>query len=251
MLKGNPLSVVQCLVKGVDTILQPGMRRFIVVPLLVNFLVFILLTFWLVHLYGDLLDQLVAWMPEWLAFFAWILWIVFVLILLVVYGYSFNLITNLIAAPFYGILAERVAERVAGVAPKEESLSSLIVRTLKRELLKLWYFISRGLLVLMLMLVVFFIPAIGSFGVLAISALWSAWSMAVQYTDYAADSQQVEFRQMRARLHSQYLSSLSLGGLVMLGSMVPVFNIFMMPIAVAGATVYWHLPLQKGNHAAK
>lgn len=240
MLKGNPISAAQCLVKGTDVILQPGMRRFIVVPLLVNILVFVLLTFWLVHLYGDLLDQLVTWLPDWLAFLAWILWIVFVLLLLVVYGYSFNLITNLIAAPFYGILAEKVATHITGNAPSEEPLGKLIVRTLGRELLKLWYFVSRGLLVLMLIVVVFFIPVIGGFAVLAISALWSAWSMAVQYTDYAADNQQVKFQVMRAQLRTRTVSSLSLGGLIMLGSMVPVVNIFMMPIAVAGATVYWH-----------
>src|SRR5690606_29428813 len=130
-----------------------------------NILVFILLTFWLVHLYGDLLDQLVTWLPDWLAFLAWILWIVFVLLLLVVYGYSFNLITNLIAAPFYDILAEKVATHITGNAPSEEPLGKLIVRTLGRELLKLWYFVSRGLLVLMLIVVVFFIPVIGGFAV--------------------------------------------------------------------------------------
>lgn len=64
--------------------------------------------------------------------------------------------------------------------------------------------------------------------------------MAVQYTDYAADNQQVKFQVMRAQLRTRTVSSLSLGGLIMLGSMVPVVNIFMMPIAVAGATVYWH-----------
>ncbi len=240
MLNGNPLSALQCLKQGTDLILQPGLRRFIVVPLLVNILVFVLLTFWLIHLYADLLNDFMAMLPGWLAFLAWLLWIIFVLLLLVVYGYSFNIITNFLAAPFYGLLAEGILTRLRGTAYEGESLGGLVLRTLKRELLKLWYFISRGFLVLLILLVVFFIPVLGGIGTVIISALWSAWSMAVQYTDYGADTEKVSFAVLRAQLRSQSLSSYSLGGLVMLGSMIPVINIFIMPVAVAGATVYWH-----------
>jgi CysZ protein len=63
--------------------------------------------------------------------------------------------------------------------------------------------------------------------------------MAIQYSDYPADNHQLEFRELRRRLNSQQLTSYSYGGIILLGSMVPVLNIFVTPIAVAGATIYW------------
>lgn len=63
--------------------------------------------------------------------------------------------------------------------------------------------------------------------------------MAVQYMDYPADTNQVSFKHMREKLNQQPLTSYSYGGLILLGSMIPIVNIFITPIAVAGATLYW------------
>src|SRR5690606_25912281 len=157
---------------------------------------------------------------------------------LVLYGYTFNLITTIIAAPFYGILAEKIEMQITGKALPSEPMAKLIVRTFQRELVKLWYFISRGIFVLFALAVLFFVPLL-NFLTLPISGLWAAWCMTVQYTDYAADNHEVSFQKMRARLRAKPMTSYSLGGLIMLGSMVPILNIFVMPVAVAGATLYW------------
>lgn len=238
MLNGNPASAVHYLTRGAGLLLRPGLKRYVLIPLLVNLILFVVATIALVHVYRDLLTQLVEWMPEWLAFVAWILWLLFAFLLLVVYGYTFNIITNLVAAPFYGFLAEKIEQDLTGKEPKAESLSALIPRTLARELTKLWYFISRGCLVLLALLVLWFIPGVNLLAAL-ISAVWAAWCMSVQYIDYPADNHQLEFREMRRRLNAQPLTSYTFGGLVMAGSMIPLVNIFMMPIAVAGATIYW------------
>ncbi|WP_371452745.1 EI24 domain-containing protein [Cellvibrio sp. PSBB023] len=54
--------------------------------------------------------------------------------------------------------------------------------------------------------------------------------MAVQYSDYPADNHQLAFRELRRRLNSQPLTSYSYGGIILLGSMVPVLNIFVTPL---------------------
>ena len=78
-----------------------------------------------------------------------------------------------------------------------------------------------------------------------IGFLWGAWSMAIQYVDYPADNNQLTFKDTRNRLWNRKYSSFSLGGLVMLGTMVPLLNIFVMPIAVVGGTLFWIDELEK------
>lgn len=227
-------------------LLSPGLKRFTIVPLLANLVVFIVTTIALFQLFGDALNTLMAWLPGWLSFLAWVLWILFAIVILVVYGYSFNVITNIIAAPFYGFLAEKIEYRLTGTAPPSESWAALIPRTLGREMVKLWYFFTRGILVFLLVFVSWFIPGINLL-VLAITTLWAAWCMAVQYADYPADNHQTPFPSLRQKLGREKLTSYSFGGLIMLGSMVPILNIFVMPIAVAGSTVYWVESLRNGE----
>ncbi|WP_041522490.1 sulfate transporter CysZ [Gilvimarinus agarilyticus] len=247
-MKGNPAHAVDYLTRGAGLLVSPGLKRFIIVPLLANIVVFTLATVALIHLFSDFLTFLMGWLPGWLEFLAWLLWAIFACVILFVYGYSFNVITNLIAAPFYGILAEKIEQKLTGVTPPEETWAQLIPRTLGRELVKLWYFITRGLLVLLLVLVSWFIPGL-NLVVLVVGALWSAWCMAVQYIDYPADNHQTPFDRMRYLLGQAPLTSYPFGGMVMLASMIPIVNIFAMPIAVAGATVYWVESLRHQNLA--
>lgn len=237
MYYGNPTNAVSYLREGAQLLFQPGLRRFVIVPLIINLLVFIVVTAVLINTYGDILRAAEI-KSDWLRFIAWLLWIIAGLVVLVLYGYAFNLITTVIAAPFYGILAEKIEMQITGKALPSEPMTTLIVRTFQRELVKLWYFISRGIFILLALVVLFFIPLL-NFLTLPISGLWAAWCMTVQYTDYAADNHQVSFQKMRARLRDKPMTTYSLGGLIMLGSMVPILNIFVMPVAVAGATVYW------------
>jgi CysZ protein len=235
---GNPLKAAQYLYQGAHLLCQPGLRRFVIVPLLVNIVVFIVITSIMINTYGGLINEAMN-SSKWLAALAWLLWLFIGLFVLVIYGYTFNIITTFIAAPFYGILAEKIETKLTGSSLPEEPIAALLVRTFKRELLKLWYFISRGLLVLIVLIALFFIPLLGNLTGLVISAAWAAWCMTVQYTDYAADNHQIAFTDMRQELRARPLTTYSLGGLVMAGSMIPIVNIFMMPVAVAGATVYW------------
>jgi CysZ protein len=88
------------------------------------------------------------------------------------------------------------------------------------------------------LLVLLLVPGVN---VLA-SVLWvlfSAWMMAVQYLDYPMANHSLFFKQQRARLRKRPLLAWSFGGPVMLITMIPVLNFFVMPAAVAGATLIW------------
>lgn len=245
--KNNFVSGFRYLTKGAGYLLQPGMKRFVLIPFLANCVVFILLTLSLINNFSSIQEGFTDLFPSW----GWISYIVaflsglFIFIILLIYGYSFTVLTNIIAAPFYGRLAEKLEERLTGVSVPEESIASMIGRTILREMVKLLYFISRGFLVLIGLFFLSFIPLFNLL-VPVIAVLWGAWVMTLQYVDYPADNHQLSFTALRNRLKTQKFSTTSFGGTIMLGSMIPVINIVIMPIAVAGGTVFWVNELRQG-----
>lgn len=243
-MQGSPGKALEYFFEGARLIIKPGFRRFILIPLLINLVIFALVTYTLFYAFHDFFTQVLTWTPNWLDWLAWLLWPLVVFIFLVVYGYSFNLITNFVAAPFFGLLAEKIETALTGIAPPDEPWDQLGPRTFKRELTKLFYFITRGLLVLVVFILMFFIPGANLLGAL-IAAIWSCWCMSAQYLDYPADNHQLSFRELRRRLNQQPLTSYSFGGIILLGSMVPLLNIIVTPIAVAGATIYWVKEINK------
>jgi CysZ protein len=243
-MQGSPAQALNYLIEGAQLISRPGFRRFIFIPLLVNLVIFIGVTIALFYAFQDFFTLVVGWTPSWLAWLTWLLWPLVGFIFLMIYGYSFNLITNFIAAPFYGLLAEKIESHLTASAPPSEPWDQLIPRTIKREVTKLWYFMSRGFLVLLVFIALFFVPGANLLGAI-IALIWGCWCMAVQYLDYPADNHHLEFRALRRRLNQQPLTSYSLGGAVLLGSMIPLVNIVVTPIAVAGASIYWVREISK------
>lgn len=244
MASGNLITGASYLIDGAKLLLKPQFRLFLIVPLMINIVIFIALTSLMYNYFDDAVASVVALIPDWdwlsgikqtLALF---ISIISAFIGIVLYGYCFSIITNIIAAPFYGFLAERVEVYLTGKAPPPESVLSMIIRTLGRELVKLWYFISRGILITIGAFVLSFIP-LAQFFVPVLLFLWAAWSMAIQYCDYCADNHQLQFTYFREGLAEKRFSAWGFGSMVVLGSMIPLLNIFVLPAAVIGGTMLW------------
>lgn len=258
-MTSNPVHGVDALMRGARLLTRRELRPFIVIPLLINLVLFVALTAimltqidGLAEYLGSLLshepvntenmswwESLMARGAAWAAnVFQWLAWLIVILVVLFflfVYGYLFGIITNIIAAPFNGFLAEKVEELLTGRAPPAEPIGRMVWRTLGRELRKLRYFIGWGLVVLVIALFTswtVFIPAV-------LSAVWGAWCMAIQYVDYPLDNHQRPFDELKNILMRRKFTTLGFGGAVMLAKMVPVLNIFVMPAAVAGGTALW------------
>ncbi|WP_250464521.1 sulfate transporter CysZ [Microbulbifer litoralis] len=258
-MTSNPAHGVDALLRGARLLTRRELRPFIIVPLLINLVLFVALTAVMLSQIDGLAEYLgsllshepvntenmswwrammatgAAWAANVFQWLAWLIAILVVLFFLFVYGYLFGIITNIIAAPFNGFLAEKVEELLTGKAPPAEPIGRMVWRTLGRELRKLRYFIGWGLVVLVISLFTswtVFIPAV-------LTALWGAWCMAIQYVDYPLDNHQRPFDELKSVLLRRKLSTLGFGGAVMLAKMVPVLNIFVMPAAVAGGTALW------------
>lgn len=235
-MQGDFFAGLRHLFIGFKLLAKPGIRGFVLIPLLINVLLFSFSIYLLSHYFGAWMEQLLGWLPNWLSFIESLLWLIFAVLVLVIVAFTFTLLANLIAAPFNGLLAEAVERHLSGqaAAQSSRSLSAEITRSVWRELAKLRYYLPRviGLIVLG------FIPVVNSVSPL-LWALFGVWMMAIQYLDYPMDNNDVLFPVMRRRLGQQRLTTLGYGTTVLLATMVPVLNWVVMPAAVAGATALW------------
>jgi len=93
-------------------------------------------------------------------------------------------------------------------------------------------------LILFVVGVVYFIPVINVFAS-AIWFLWSGWLLGMQYIDFGADNRQVPFEVMLERLKEKRWLVLTFGAIVMALTMIPLVNLFIMPVAVIAGTLIW------------
>ena len=224
------------LIEGFSLLRKPGLRRFVLMPLLINILLFGGLIGWAYGWVDGASRAMVGGLPEWLHWLRYVVVPVFVLTSLVAIFYGFSILANLIAAPFNGLLAEAVECHLTGQSLQSDwrQLVRDILPSIMSELRKLLYFALRAVPLLLLLLV----PLVN----VAASVLWvlfSAWMMTVQYMDYPMANHHLFFKDQRARLRKRPLLAWSFGGLVMLSTLVPVVNFIVMPAAVAGATAIW------------
>ncbi len=228
--------------RGFDIVRTPGIRRFVYIPLAVNVLLFSVAFYWLFGQIDQMMGALLDWLPDWLDWLSFLLWPLAVIAVLVLFSFLFSTIANWIAAPFNGLLAERVEQLLSGEPVDSGGWLDLVKdlpRIFKREVEKLIYYLPKALGVLLLWLLLFFIPVIGQGAGTALWFLFTAWMMAIQYADYPFDNHKVRFAQMRQVLAADRSRSIGFGAMVTLFTMIPLLNLLVMPVAVCGATALW------------
>lgn len=234
----------QSLLAGFGMLRQKGLKRYVLIPLCINLLLFVGLFWWAGSGFESALDWLLPQLPSWLAWLAWLLWVLFALLLMLVMFFTFTLIANLIAAPFNGLLSARAELNLTGHLPVEAPAAgaSGFLRTmggaLRDELRKLGYFAIWALLVALISLVLLFIPLLN----VLIAPLWfgfGTWVMALEYADYPLGNRGLDFAEQRQHFRNNRWPALGFGAATMLASLIPVVNFIVMPAAVAGATLLW------------
>ncbi len=230
------------LLQGLRLLNHPRIRWFVIAPMLINLVLFVFLTWFAIAQFDGVLGWLIAKVPGWLDFIAWLFWVLFGGFLLLVYGYSFAIIGNILASPFYGPLSERVEEVLNDKKPSnpmtKKEILALAGRSVAREIIKLGYFLPRIIGVLILTLILSFIPVLNLLAPVIVF-FWGAWSLALQYIDYPADNNQIGFYKLIGELRERRLVSLSFGGCVLIATTIPILNLFTMPASVIGATAFW------------
>ena len=230
--KNNPVSGASYLLTGLKLIGKPGLRRFVVMPALINIILFAGVIWGGMSYLPEYVDK---WLPDWLSWLHWLLWPLIALTLTLIAFIGVLLLANVIAAPFNAILAERVE---ASLLPAGHAVNGGIgqavrdiPKLLASEMRKLLYFILRAIPLLIL----FLIPGINLIAPFTWIA-FSAWFLAIEYADYPLGNHRIGFTGQRRILRSRRWLSLGFGGASLALTMVPGLNFIAIPASVAGVT---------------
>ncbi len=226
----NPILAVGFLFKGLKLLARPELRKFIIIPMLINVVLYSVALSLGYFYISDLIDQFI---PGWLQWLSWVLWPLFFISFFIGGFFTFTVVANLLAAPFYGKLSAKTLAMVSdqAFATAEQPLPKVLLAETKR----IGYLAGRALPLLILSI----IPGLNVIAPF-LWALFGAWGMALEYLAYPLENQGVLFSEQKALVKSVRLGALSFGGLAVLGLTVPVLNIIVAPAAVIGATLYFN-----------
>jgi CysZ protein len=221
---------------GFKLVVQPGIRIYVLIPLLINTLLFATVIAYGSNILSDFIE---SWSTGWWEWTRWIIWPLFIIISLTVVFFCFSILANLIAAPFNGFLAEAVESKLTNIALTNASgirgLPGEILKAIKSESKKFLYFAIRALPLLLL----FFIPVIGQATAPFLWLLFGSWMLALEYMDYPMANHGIIFPEQRKIMIVKKKQTFGFGLGVMLLTLVPVVNFIAMPVAVAGASKMW------------
>ncbi len=224
---------------GFSLIKTKGIKRFVFIPFIVNVVLFATAFYFLIDYIELGVTYIIGLIPDFLGWLkdglAYVLWPIAVISVLLIFALIFGTIANWIAAPFNGLLSEKMEHHLRGEPISDGGFVDIIKdipRTLKRELAKLLYFIPRAIVFI---LAFFLLPVIGQI----LWFLFGAWMMAIQYCDYPFDNHKIGFKPMRLKLRDHLGKSISFGLMVNIFALIPIVNFIVMPVAICGATQMW------------
>lgn len=227
--------------KGIQLITQPGIRRFVIIPLAINLVLFSVAIYLLGTQFEQAINYLMPDFPSWLSWLAdlivWILWPLFAVMIFFLVFYTFTYVASLVAAPFNGLLAEKVEAMLRGETSLQGSLLptwKMVVKSLGSIVSSLWYVLKWSLL----LLIISFIPVIN----VAAPVLWfafGAWVLALNYLDPPMGNHDHFFKDVIGYARQRKSSTLGFGSAMVLLTSIPVVNFIAIPAGVAGATYLW------------
>ncbi len=224
------------MVQGLGLIGKPGVKRFVIIPIVINVLLFAIAIIVAGNYVESLIDNNI---PE--DTYAWlktILVILFYLIALIIVFFTFSILVNIIGAPFNGYLAAAVEKHLTGVAPpgSDRNLMAEFIVIMLSEAKKWGYYLLVAIPLAIVSLILFFIPVL-NFIIPVLWFLFGSWMFSIEYSDYPMGNYGLTFSQIRKTVSTKRMVTIGFGSAVTLGTMIPVLNFIVMPVAVAGATV--------------
>ncbi|MDO4430919.1 MAG: sulfate transporter CysZ [Lonepinella koalarum] len=229
---------VEFFIMGWNLIRQKGLRRFVIMPILLNIILMLGIFILFTNQVGVMIDYVMDFIPAWLDWLSGILFIIAIVMILFAFYFSFITLSGFIAAPFNGLLAEKVEKMLTGETLNEMNTIDFIKdipRMLGREWQKLLYSLPRYIGLFLFG----FMPIVGQSIIPILTFIFSAWMMAIQYCDYPFDNHKISFQTMRFKLQQLRWQNLTFGSLVTLCTFIPLVNFVVIPVAVCGATAMW------------
>ncbi len=233
------LSGASYFLRGFKMVIQPELRRFILIPFIINTLVFTAAISFGIYQFDYLMDWI---FPQenswWIEFFRITAWVFFSIIVLMILFFTFTLVANLIGAPFNGTLSEKVEVYLSGNNLQSSAgirdFISTILPSIVSELKKLLYFLLLGGMIFLFLL----IPGLNIISPL-LWVVFTSWMFSLEYIAYPMENHKIYFSQARKELRKKRVIAFGFGMAVMIVNTIPIVNFLVMPAAVAGATALW------------
>lgn len=226
----NPLFALSCLLEGVKMLTHKDLRKYLLIPLFINMVLYTGAFVLGYHTVSTLIHQFI---PDWLSWLSWILWPLFFISFLLIGFFTFTLLANLIAAPYYSQLSAKTLEIIGGQHLIKAELPW--DKVFFGELRRIGYLLLRFLP----LLVLFLIPVVNLIAPI-LWALFAAWGIAMEFMAYPLEDRGLPFQEQKQFLRQARFGVLSFGGATGLGLTLPIANLLIGQAAVIGATIYVH-----------
>jgi CysZ protein len=224
----NPFFALQCLLAGIKMLVHKDLRKYLLIPLFINLVLYSLAFVLSYYSVSGLIQHMI---PDWLSWLHWILWPLFFISFIVISFFTFTLLANLIAAPYYSQLSAKTLQIISGqrIDPVEAAWDKVFFAELKR----VGYLLLRVLPLLLL----FLIPVVNMIAPL-LWAVFAAWGIAMEFMAYPLENKGLLFAEQKQFLQQARWGVLSFGGVTGLGLSLPIINLLIGQAAVIGATLY-------------
>lgn len=225
----------RALARAFNLLRQPGVRPYVIIPLLVNFLLFGALIWYGYSLFTPFVAWLMSFVPGFLDFVETLIWLFFGVLAAVTLFFAFTPVANIVAAPFNALMSEKIEARLTGRPISSDiSFMRMAIDAIGSQLRKLVYIMLWALVLFLVSL----IPVI-NFIAPVLWVIFGSWLLSLEYFDYPMGNHDLVFAEQKRRLAERRGLSLGFGGGVMIMTSIPIVNFFAMPVAVAGATLLW------------
>jgi len=220
---------------------HPKLYLYLLIPLLITLAVFTLFASWGIHLFQQ---TIVHYIPQGNAWY-WqilsaLLWIVAVLLTTVLVFFAFTAVGNLIASPFNDLLSEKTEYILNGHRDESRftwrTFFSDAWLTMLVEFKKIVVF----LLGMLLLLLLNFLPVIGSLLYAFLSIFWTILFLAVEYCGYVFTRRRMPYGMQRHIIFSNFFLFMGFGCGVFCILAIPFVQFLCIPLGVVGATCLLH-----------
>ncbi len=237
--RGGSLAGARAVFRGMSLITKPRLRRFVIWPLLLNVVLFVLVGWLGLHFFQDTVNW--AMDRTWSSanqVVQFVLWLLFAVLFLLVALNSFVVMSTLLGSPFYGWMTETLEKQLSGIGSEDSlslgQISKDVIHSLKQEVHKLAYFVCW----MIPLLILGFIPVVNVIAPFAL-LLFGIWSLALECMDFTLANHRIPFSTQRSMARRHWFLMVGYGGATLALTLIPIVNLFAIPAAAAGGVLLW------------
>ena len=196
----NPFSGASYFLSGLSLVQQKSIRRFVLIPLLINILIFSLGLWFAIEQFDIFINWALSSLPTWLSWLQWIMWFIFTITFYGLTFFTFSIISNIVAAPFNGPLSAAVERHLRGDSDfnSNKSIVEEIKSSIISEIVKLKHSLFLMMPLIFFSLISFAFPLLSPIAAL-LWMVYTVWVLTLEYADFPMANHEMTFPQIRER----------------------------------------------------